>query len=110
MPPETSDRLQGTLDLLILRTLVREPMHGWSVALSIMQASREALRINQGSLYPALHRLEDAGYIGAEWGISEQGRRAKFYHLTARGRKHLKLETESWHHFARAVSLVLASG
>jgi transcriptional regulator len=107
---ESSDRLQGTLDLLILRTLARGPMHGWSVALRIMDASRDALRINQGSLYPALHRLEDAGYIAAEWGISEQGRRAKFYELTARGRKHLKAETESWLHFTRAVGLVLELG
>ena len=106
-PAPSSDRLQGTLDLLILRTLQRGPMHGWSVALSIQSVSRETLRINQGSLYPALHRLEDAGYISAEWGISEAGRRAKFYQLTASGRKHLKAESESWQAFSDAVSLVL---
>ena len=108
MPANPSnDRLQGTLDLLVLKTLMRGPMHGWSIALRIEEVSRETLQINQGSLYPALHRLEDAGYVAAEWGVSENNRRAKFYHLTTLGKKQLQLETESWERFANAVSLVL---
>ena len=79
-PRQTTDRLQGTLDLLVLKTLAHAPMHGWNVALRIQEVSREALQINQGSLYPALHRLEDAGYIDSEWGTSENNRRARFYH------------------------------
>jgi PadR family transcriptional regulator, regulatory protein PadR len=106
-PQQTNDRLQGTLDLLVLKTLAHAPMHGWSVALRIQEVSREALQINQGSLYPALHRLEDAGYIDSEWGTSDNNRRARFYRLTARGRKQLELETDSWRRFAEAVSLVL---
>jgi PadR family transcriptional regulator, regulatory protein PadR len=106
-PASTNDRLQGTLDLLVLKTLVHGPMHGWSVAQRIQLVSREALQIQQGSLYPALHRLEDAGYIASEWGASENNRRAKYYHLTALGRKQLQLETESWQRFAEAVGLVL---
>ena len=102
-----SDRLQGTLDLLVLKTLLRGPMHGWSVALRIQEVSRDALQINQGSLYPALHRLEDAGYVQSEWGTSENNRRAKFYRLTAMGKRHLAAETESWNRFAGAVGLVL---
>ena len=82
-------------------------MHGWSVALRIQEVSREALQINQGSLYPALHRLEDAGYVTAEWGVSDNNRRAKYYRLTPRGKKRLETEAESWHRFAEAVSLVL---
>jgi len=107
MPPQSNDRLQGTLDLLVLKTLVAGPMHGWSVAQQIQQVSRDALLINQGSLYPALHRLEDAGYIASEWGTSDNNRRAKYYHLTAMGKKQLQIETESWQRFAEAVSLVL---
>jgi transcriptional regulator len=102
-----SDRLQGTLDLLVLKTLLRGPMHGWSVALRIQEVSRDALQINQGSLYPALHRLEDAGYVQSEWGTSENNRRARFYRLTAMGKRHLAAETESWNRFAGAVGLVL---
>jgi transcriptional regulator len=107
MPTPTNERLQGTLDLLVLKTLAHGPMHGWSVALRIQEVSRSALQINQGSLYPALHRLEDAGYIAAEWGTSENNRRAKYYHLTPRGEKQLAIETDSWQRFAEAVSLVL---
>lgn len=108
MPPQQSnDRLQGTLDLLVLKTLANGPMHGWSVAQRIQTASREALLINQGSLYPALHRLEDAGFVTAEWGASENNRRAKFYRLTTLGKKQLQLETDSWQRFAEAVTLVL---
>jgi transcriptional regulator len=106
-PLQSTDRLQGTLDLLVLKTLANGSMHGWSVALRIQEVSRDALLINQGSLYPALHRLEDAGYIESEWGTSENNRRAKFYRLTALGKKQLRLETESWQRFADAVSLVL---
>jgi transcriptional regulator len=102
-----NDRLQGTLDLLVLKTLVHGPMHGWSIAQRIQEVSRDALQINQGSLYPALHRLEDAGYVAAEWGTSENNRRAKYYRLTALGKKHLHVETEGWQRFAEAVALVL---
>src|SRR5829696_5286071 len=108
MPPQqTNDRLQGTLDLLVLKTLAHGPMHGWSVALRIQEVSGDALQINQGSLYPALHRLEDAGFVASEWGTSENNRRAKYYRLTALGRKQLALETESWTRFTEAVGLVL---
>jgi len=106
MPP-SNDRLQGTLDLLVLKTLATGPMHGWNVAQRIQTVSRDALLINQGSLYPALHRLEDAGFVAAEWGTSDNNRRAKYYHLTALGKKQLENETESWERFAEAVSLVL---
>jgi transcriptional regulator len=104
---QPNDRLQGTLDLLVLKTLAGGAMHGWSVAMRIQEISRDALQINQGSLYPALHRLEDNGYVVAEWGTSDNNRRAKFYRLTTRGRKQLELETESWEKFTEAVSLVL---
>ncbi|HEX6051671.1 MAG TPA: PadR family transcriptional regulator [Gemmatimonadaceae bacterium] len=107
MPLPTDELLQGTLDLLILRTLSRGPMHGWAVSHRIQEISRDALRVNQGSLYPALHRLEDEGLVRAEWGISELGRRAKFYELTTAGRKQLARETAIWHRFAEAVQLVL---
>ena len=107
MPLPTDELLQGTLDLLILRTLTREPMHGWAVSHRIQEISRDALRVNQGSLYPALHRLEDEGLVRSEWGISELGRRAKFYELTAAGRRQLARETATWRHFAEAIQLVL---
>lgn len=105
--PQPNDRLQGTLDLLVLKTLARGAMHGWSVAQRIQEVSRETLQINQGSLYPALHRLEEAGFVRSEWGASENNRRAKFYELTAAGKKQLELEHESWKRFAEAVSLVM---
>jgi len=105
MPP--NDRLQGTLDLLVLKTLVRGPMHGWNIALRIQELSRDTLLIQQGSLYPALHRLEDAGYVSAEWGASDNNRRAKYYRLTALGKKQLQIETDSWQRFTDAVTLVL---
>lgn len=107
MPLPTDELLQGTLDLLILRVLSREPMHGWAVSRRIQDISRDALRVNQGSLYPALHRLEDDGLIKAEWGISELGRRAKFYEITAAGRRQLARESATWRRFADAVQLVL---
>src|SRR5678816_1833208 len=106
-PQNTNDRLQGTLDLLVLKTLANGPTHGSNVALRIQKVSREALLLNQGSLYPALHRLEDAGYVASEWGTSENNRRAKYYRLTTLGKKQLQLETDSWQRFAEAVALVL---
>ena len=107
MPLPADELLQGTLDLLILRTLSREPMHGWAVSHRIQEISKDALRVNQGSLYPALHRLEEEGLIEAEWGISELGRRAKFYEITAPGRRQLARESATWRKFAEAVQLVL---
>jgi len=103
----TTELLQGTLDLLILKTLALEPMHGWGIAQRIQQVSRDVLRLQQGSLYPALHRLERKGWIKAEWDISENNRKAKYYELTRAGRKQLETETESWKRFATAVRLVL---
>jgi PadR family transcriptional regulator PadR len=101
------DVLQGTLDLLILRTLQLGAMHGWAISERIQQASEDVLRVNQGSLYPALHRLEHQGWITAEWGVSELGRRARFYRLTAAGRKQLQLETETWARYTGAIGRVL---
>ncbi len=101
------DLLQGTLDLLILRTLQTGPKHGWAISERIQQISRDVLRVNQGSLYPALHRLEHQGWIRAEWGISELGRRARFYRLTASGLKQLGRETETWRAMAGAIGRVL---
>ena len=106
MPPST-DLLQGTLDLLILRTLALEPMHGWGIALRIQQLSREVLQVGQGSLYPALHRLEYKGWIQAEWGASENNRKAKFYSLTRVGKKQLEAELASWERLTDAIALVL---
>lgn len=102
-----TERLQGTLDLLILRTLAPGPMHGWAIAQRLQALSRDVLRVGQGSLYPALHRLEDAGWIDAEWGVSEAGRRAKFYRLSAAGRRQLERERASWEEFTAAVGRVL---
>jgi PadR family transcriptional regulator, regulatory protein PadR len=102
------DLLQGTLDLLILRTLQSgEGLHGWAISERIEQISRDVLRVNQGSLYPALHRLEHQGWIKAEWGVSELGRRARFYRLTASGRKQLELETNDWERLSAAIGRVL---
>jgi transcriptional regulator len=103
-----SDLLQGTLDLLILRTLAKGPMHGWGISLQIQQVSEDVLQINQGSLYPALHRLEQQGLIDAEWGNSENNRQAKFYQLTRDGRKQLVEETRNWERLSGAVARVLA--
>jgi PadR family transcriptional regulator len=104
-----SDLLQGTLDLLILKTLVGGSMHGWGISLRIQQVSQEVLQVNQGSLYPALHRLEQQGLIAAEWGNSENNRQAKFYELTKRGRKQLADETRNWERLSAAVARVLAT-
>lgn len=102
------DLLQGTLDLLILKTLALAPMHGWGISQRIQQMSDEVLRVNQGSLYPALHRLEAAGWITAEWGASENNRQAKFYRLTATGEKQLRAETAQWERMTTAVGRILA--
>ena len=101
------DLLQGTLDLLILRTLAAESRHGWAISERIQQLSRDVLRVNQGSLYPALHRLEQQGWIASEWGVSELGRRARFYHLTPAGRKQLQEESEQWAQFSAAIGRVM---
>ena len=105
--PVTAELLQGTLDLLVLQVLVLEPMHGWGVAQRIQQRSGEALEVGQGSLYPALHRLEYRGWIKAEWRASENNRRAKYYSLTAVGRKQLKAETAEWERLTAAIAMVL---
>jgi len=102
-----TDLLQGTLDLLILRTIALEPMHGWAIAQRIQQISKDVLQVQQGSLYPALHRLEQKGLIRAEWGPSENKRRAKFYSLTKAGRKQLEEERASWERLAAAVTQIL---
>jgi PadR family transcriptional regulator, regulatory protein PadR len=103
------DLLQGTLDLLILRTLSTGSQHGWGISVRIRQMSREALDVPQGSLYPALQRLETQGWIRSEWGTSENNRRAKFYVLTTAGRRQLELETENWEKLAKAIGLILRS-
>lgn len=105
--PKPSDLLQGTLDLLILKTLAREPMHGWGIAKRIQNLSGDVLAVGQGSLYPALHRLEQQGWIRAEWRESELGRSAKFYALTPQGRKQLQRELESWSRLSSAVALLI---
>ena len=108
--PKPSDLLQGTLDLLVLKALSLERMHGWGVSQRIEQFSKGALQVNQGSLYPALHRLERRGWIAAEWGVSENNRRAKYYRLTRGGRRRLEGELTTWRRFSQAVELVLAAG
>jgi PadR family transcriptional regulator PadR len=107
MTEAKTELLQGTLDMLILKTLALEPMHGYGVAVRIQQISKDVLRINQGSLYPALRRLEKRGLIEAEWGESENNRRARFYKLTKSGRKHLSQETQEWERLSEAVGRIL---
>jgi transcriptional regulator len=102
-----SDLLQGTLDLLILRTLSLGAMHGWGISQRIQQISGDVLQVNQGSLYPALARLEVAGWVDAEWGVSENNRQAKFYALTKTGKKQLEVETANWERLSSAVARVL---
>ena len=104
---DQTDVLQGTLDLLILRTIALEPMHGWAIAQRIQQISNDLLRVQQGSLYPALHRLEHRGWITAGWGVSENNRRARFYALTKAGRKQLETEVAKWERLSAGVNLVL---
>lgn len=109
MANERIDLPQGTMDLLILRTLALGPQHGWAISERVQQVSSDALQIQQGSLYPALHRLERRGWIKAKWGTSDNNRRAKYYELTATGKKQLAVETETWRKLTLAVSQVLES-
>jgi PadR family transcriptional regulator, regulatory protein PadR len=102
-----NDILQGTLALLVLKTLQQGPMHGWGITLHIQQISNEMLRVEEGSLYPALHRMEQEGWVSAEWGYSENNRRARFYRLTAAGRKQLVVEERQWREVTAAVASVL---
>ena len=102
-----TDLVQGTLDLLILKIITLEPMHGWGIAQRIRQVSKEVLQVNQGALYPALHRLEQNGWIKAKWGESDNNRRAKYYRLTAKGRKRLGEEQANWTRVTEAVAKVL---
>ncbi len=107
MPETKADLLQGTLDLLILKTLAGGARHGWAISKRIQEMSRDVLTINQGSLYPALYRLEDRGWIAAEWSSSDEGRRIKRYRLTATGRRQLITQTEQWRVFSVAVNHIL---
>jgi PadR family transcriptional regulator PadR len=108
LPPTTRLELpQGTLDLLILRTIAAEPQHGWAISQRIQLISSEALQVPQGSLYPALHRLERRGWIAASWDVSDNNRKAKYYRLTAAGRKQLDRETDAWRRLVAAVGSVL---
>jgi len=102
-----TDLVQGTLDLLILKTIALEPMHGWGIAQRIRQVSKEVLQVNQGALYPALHRLEQSGWIKARWGESDNNRRAKYYSLTPAGRHYLEREEGNWQRLSAAIGLVL---
>jgi PadR family transcriptional regulator, regulatory protein PadR len=106
--PQPADLLQGTLDMLILKAIANGEQHGWAIAQRIQQVSNNVLQVGQGSLYPALHRLEYKGWIKAQWGASENNRKARFYSLTAAGRKQLATELENWERLAGAVNLVLA--
>jgi PadR family transcriptional regulator len=108
--PSSNDLLQGTVDLLILKAVSLQPMHGWGISQRIQQVTRGVLEVNQGALYPALHRLEDRGLLDAEWGTSENNRRAKFYTLTVAGRKQLTSEVRTWQRYATAVQLLLSAG
>jgi transcriptional regulator len=107
---KSTDLVQGTLDLLILKTISLEPKHGWAIAKRIQQVSREALQVQQGSLYPALHRLEQQGWIEAEWKPTETGRMAKFYSLTRAGRSEMKRQLETWTRLSEAINLVVQEG
>ncbi|MCA9052243.1 MAG: PadR family transcriptional regulator [Planctomycetaceae bacterium] len=104
-----TDLLQGTLDMLILKSLDMESMHGFGISVRIRQMSRDVLQVEQGSLYPALYRLENRGWISSSWGVSDNNRKAKFYALTASGRKQLRVETDNWVRLSGAINLVLAS-
>jgi PadR family transcriptional regulator, regulatory protein PadR len=107
MATEKSDLLQGTLDMLILKIVALGPVHGYGISLRIRQISKQVLQVQQGSLYPALHRLEKRGWLEAQWSESENGRQAKFYKLSAKGRKQLAAEESNWHRLADAVTLIL---
>ena len=106
-PLEKADLLQGTLDLLILKVVALGPVHGYGISLRIRQISSDVLQVQQGSLYPALHRLEKRGWLEADWGESDKGRQAKFYKLSAKGRKQLTAEEDTWNRLSRAVALIL---
>ena len=108
MPRQKNDTLQGTLALLVLKTLVHGPMHGWGITLHIQQVSDQVLRVEEGSLYPALHRMEQEGWIAAEWGLSENNRRARYYRLMAAGRRQLAAEERNWKELTEAVARVLS--
>ena len=113
MAKPKSDRnelLQGTLDLLVLKTLATGPEHGWGISQRIRQISRDVFQVNQGSLYPALHRLEEQGWVSSEWGVSEANRQAKFYRLTRAGERQLERETANWAEMALAMSHILQAG
>ena len=109
MSKQKLDLLQGTLDMLILKAVALEPMHGFGISVRIRQMSGQVLHVEQGSLYPALYRLEAKGWIRAEWGVSDNNRKAKYYDLTAAGRKQLRLETENWERLSIAINLVLGT-
>lgn len=109
MGSDRADLLQGSLDLLILKSVMLQPLHGWAIAKRIRELSADVLEVNQGSLYPALYRLEERGWLSAEWGTSPEGRRVKVYTLTARGKKQLVVEREQWTLFTAAVDRVLRS-
>ena len=110
MTPSKNDNLQGALALLVLKSLEQSSMHGWGITLHIHRISNEILRVEEGSLYPALHRMEQGGWIASEWGVSDNNRRARFYRLTAHGRRQLRSERENWEKITQAVALVLAFG
>ena len=107
MPVEKSDLLQGTLDMLILKIVALGPVHGYGISQRIKQISKQVLQVQQGSLYPALHRLEKRGWLESQWGESDNGREAKFYKLSARGRKQLSAEESNWRRLSEAVSLIM---
>jgi PadR family transcriptional regulator, regulatory protein PadR len=108
MAKSKSDNLQGTLALLVLKSLDLGPMHGWGITLHIEKISNDVLRVEEGSLYPALHRMEQEGWIASEWGVSENNRRARYYRLTAAGRRQLAIEATNWQQITNAVGLVLS--
>ena len=110
MVGKPTDLVQGTLDLLILKTLAPAPMHGWAISQRIRAVSKEVLQVNQGALYPALHRLEQNGWITAEWGESENNRKAKYYALTRAGKKYMEKEEANWERLSAAIGLVLKIG
>ena len=107
--PDSGELIQGTLEMLILKALLRGPLHGYSVAEWIQQTSQQMLKVEEGALYPALHRLELRGLLKSKWGTSDNNRRAKFYELTTEGRRQLRHETKTWHAYAEAVAKVLAA-
>jgi transcriptional regulator len=107
MPDRDLDLLQGTLDMLLLKALQLEPLHGYAIAHRVQQLSQEALRVEEGSLYPALHRMEERGLLESEWGVSENNRRARYYRLTRKGRRQLETEAAEWHRLSLAISRVM---